>query len=271
MPITAMSKEYVPVSAVIPCYKCGGTIRRALESVAAQTVLPREVILVDDCSADGTVETLKRIASEYPSGWIKVLALPVNGGPGRARNAGWDAATQPYIAFLDADDAWHEKKLEIQYAWMQANPGVILTGHPSVQMKNGKIPESFPDRVQAGRIDRRRLLLSNCFSSRSVMFRRELAVRFHPAKRYMEDYWWLLQIAYSGQEIARIDLPLAYTFKADFGEGGLSARLWEMEKSELDNFWGLRRDGKLGLLPVLLLSHYSLLKYARRWIVSVLS
>lgn len=264
-------KEQVPVSAVIPCYRCGQTIRRALESVAAQTVLPREVIVVDDCSADGTADSLRRIAAEYPAGWVKVLSLTVNGGPGHARNAGWDAATQPYIAFLDADDSWHQRKLEIQYGWMQAHPNAMLTGHPSAQVEYAEIPSSLPGELQAGRIDRRRLLLSNCFSSRSIMFRRDLAIRFHPTKRYMEDHWWLLQIVFSGQEIVALNLPLAYTFKADYGESGLSARLWEMEKGELDNYWSLRRGGKLGIMSVSLLSIWSLLKYARRWIVSVLA
>jgi len=271
MPIAATPKEYAPVTAVIPCYRCGQTIRRALESVAAQTVLPREVILVDDCSGDGTAESLRRIAAEHPAGWIKVVSLPANGGPGYARNAGWDTATQPYIAFLDADDSWHQRKLEIQYGWMRANPDAMLTGHPSMRMENGEIPPPLPGEVEAGRIDRRRLLLSNCFSSRSTMFRRDLAVRFHPTKRYMEDYWWLLQIAFSGQEIVRLSLPLAFTFKADYGESGLSARLWEMEKGELDSYWDLRRGGKLGLMSTSLLSLWSLLKYARRWIVSVLA
>src|SRR5215831_14326963 len=101
------TREHAPVSAVIPCYRCGATIRRALESVAGQTLLPSEVILVDDCSADGTEAELRQIATEYPQGWIKVVSLSANGGPGVARNGGWDAAAQPYVAFLDADDCWH--------------------------------------------------------------------------------------------------------------------------------------------------------------------
>jgi len=263
--------KHVPVSAVIPCYRCGETIRRALESVAAQSALPREVILVDDASADGTVDELRRIAAEYPAGWAKVLPLPANGGPGHARNAGWDAAAQPYVAFLDADDSWHERKLEIQYGWMNANPDAVLTGHPSMRTRPGAAPAPPPGKVEARRVDRRRLLLSNCFSSRSIMLRRELAIRFHPTKRYMEDYWWLLQIAFSGHDIVELSPPLAFTFKADFGEGGLSARLWEMEKSELDNYWGLARAGKLAPAWVLLISLWSLLKYARRWILSALA
>lgn len=262
----AVSREHAPVSAVIPCYRCGATVRRALESVAAQTVLPSEVILVDDCSADGTANLLAQIAEEYPDGWVKVISLPANGGPGLARNRGWDAAAQPYVAFLDADDGWHERKIEIQYGWMKANPRAILTGHPSARLRSGEGPLD----VKAERVERLPLLLSNCFSSRSIMFRRELAVRFDPSRRYMEDHWWLLQIVFSGQEIVKLSPTLAFTFKEDFGEGGLSARLWDMEKGELDNYWGLRSTGKLGLLSVALLSLWSLLKYARRCIVSAL-
>ena len=264
----ATSSARAPVSAVIPCYRCGATIRRALESVAGQTVLPSEVILVDDCSADGTEGFLRQIAREYPDGWIKVISLPANGGPGLARNRGWDAAAQPYVAFLDADDSWHERKIEVQYGWMKSNPEAVLTGHPSLQLRPGEAPPALRGEAKAERVERLRLLLSNCFSSRSIMFRRELVTRFDPTQRYMEDHGWLLRIVFSGQEIVNLSPALAFTFKRDFGEDGLSARLWEMEKGELDNYWGLRRAGKLGLIPVVLLSFWSLIKFARRWIVS---
>lgn len=266
----AVSKERAPVSAVIPCYRCGATVRRALESVAAQTLLPGEVILVDDCSADGTASLLGQLAREYPDGWIKVLSLSANGGPSLARNRGWDASAQPYVAFLDADDSWHERKIEVQYGWMKAHPHTTLTGHPSVRLRAGEAQAPYRGDVKADRVGRLRLLLSNCFSSRSIMLRRELPIRFDPARRYMEDHWWLLQIVFSGREIVKLSPSLAFTFKEDFGEGGLSARLWDMEKGELDNYWDLRRAGKLGLLSVVLLSVWSLLKYARRCIVSAL-
>jgi glycosyltransferase involved in cell wall biosynthesis len=268
MPISKPSAESVPVSAVVPCYRCSDTIRRAVDSIAAQSAPPREVILVDDCSGDSTPEALRRIASAHPAGWVKVLELPANGGAGHARNAGWEAATQPYVAFLDADDAWHTKKLEIQYGWMQAHAEAELTGHLTAWARDGRIPATDPRAVKVERIDRRRLLLGNCFSLRSVMVRREFPIRFHREKRYMEDYWWVLQAAFSGYDVRRIELPLAFIFKAPYGAGGLSARQWQMEKSELDNYWGLRKQGKLGLLAAFALTIYSLLKYAKRVLVA---
>jgi len=264
MPIATLRAGRLPVSAIIACYRCSDTIRRAVRSIAEQTTPPYEIILVDDCSEDATPETLHQIASEYPPGWIKILELTVNGGAGQARNAGWNAAVQPYVAFLDADDAWHAKKLEIQYGWMQNHTEVQLTGHSTAWIRDGKVPTTSARLARVAHISRDRLLLGNCFSLRSVMVKREFPIRFHPKKRYMEDYWWMLQTAFSGYDVYRIELPLAYIFKAPYGAGGLSGRQWEMEKSELDNYWGLKRDGKLGFTMASALTIYSLVKYAKR-------
>ncbi len=253
----------VPVSAVVPCFRCGATIGRAVASIAAQTAPPRELILVDDASGDDTAERLRGIAAGYPPGWVRVVALPANVGAGGARNAGWDAAREPYVAFLDSDDAWHERKLEIQHAWMREHRGVVLSGHPSARLDRGRTPPALPEGVAAARVAPGRLLLSNCFSTRSVMVRRELGVRF-PAVRYMEDYAWLLEVVFSGHDIYRIEAPLAYTFKADYGAGGLSARLWDMEKGELRAYWALERRRRIGTLLASCLTLYSLLKFARR-------
>jgi len=76
------------VSVIIPCYRCTDTIERAVNSIAEQTLLPAEVILVDDLSGDNTLAQLHRIQENYPQGWIHVIALPKNASPGTARNVG---------------------------------------------------------------------------------------------------------------------------------------------------------------------------------------
>ena len=259
--------EIAPVSVVIPCYRCGGTIQRAIASLAQQTLLPAEVILVDDASADGTIEELHGLQGRYPEGWIKVASLPQNSGPGVARNMGIRVAAQPYIAFLDADDAWHPQKLSLQYRWMHAHPEVMLTGHPSVRHSLQAEAEISLADCRAKVVSPFRLLISNVFSPRSIMFRRELPVLFDARKRYMEDHWWLLDVVFSGYSVIALSLPMSFTYKADFGEGGLSNRLWQMEKAELDNYMRLGRAGKMSMLLVYLLWAYSLTKYARRIVV----
>lgn len=89
------------VSVVVPLYNKAPYIRRALESVAAQTVTDLEVIVVDDGSSDGSGDVVAGISdSRY-----RLIRQP-NAGPGAARNRGLRETQSPYVAFLDADDRW---------------------------------------------------------------------------------------------------------------------------------------------------------------------
>ncbi len=101
------------VSVIIPAYNSASTIIRALQSVVAQTLAPLEIIVVDDASTDTTRDLVTTFASSssFP---VRVLTQTTNSGPSAARNAGWDTAVGDYIAFLDADDQWHPRKIELQ-------------------------------------------------------------------------------------------------------------------------------------------------------------
>ena len=214
-----------PISVIIPCYRCAKTIERAITSVMQQSLLPKEVLLIEDASDDNgeTMKLLNRLQQVCQDKVdVKVTQLTKNGGPAVARNVGWDIAQQPFIAFLDADDAWHPRKLEIQYQWMEAHSEVPLTGHRSVQIRSGEQAPNLPNQVKASLIGRHQLLMSNCLPTRSAMLRREISFRFEPAKRYAEDYLLWLSIVLGGRAAWILDAPLAYSYKADFGIAGLS-------------------------------------------------
>jgi glycosyltransferase involved in cell wall biosynthesis len=265
-------QDLAPVSVVIPCYRCADTIGRAVASIAAQTTRPAEVILVDDWSGDETPDRLHALKHEHPDGWIQVIALPENGGPGTARNAGWEQATQPYIAFLDADDAWHPQKIEIQYGWMSAHPEAALSGHACRQVK-GVGDEQVGSRLVPGEvtfrsISPRQLLLSNRFPTRSVMLKRSLPHRFLPGKRHSEDFLLWCEICLDGYPCYRADLPLAALFKAPYGEGGLSGNYWLMEKGEVNTYSRLFSAGRIGGVSYSLLLLVSVAKFGRRLVVT---
>lgn len=263
----AGKRSHVPVTVVIPCYCCADTIERAVISVVNQTMPPEEIVLVDDGSHDAgkTAKVLREIQYLYAGDLMcKTITLQRNQGPSNARNAGWDSASRPFVAFLDADDAWHPRKLEIQYSWMEAHPSVALTGHPSVTKHEDVAWGKLPDRWASWQVTGWRLLFRNWFPARSVMLRRALEFRFDPARRYAEDYLLWLEILMSGYEAWRIELPLACSYKSDFGASGLSADMWKMERGELGAYRRLLQKRRIGYPTLCIVITWSLLRYFRR-------
>lgn len=254
-----------PVTVIVPCYRCVDTIQRAVESVARQTWIPAEVILVDDDSNDGTIDRLYQLRDMYADGWIRVLRSPRNGGPSVARNIGWSVASQPYIAFLDADDSWHPQKIEIQYQWMSAHPEVALSGHGFSLKRDLAPPVPVPPgTVATTTFSRRALLMSNHFSTPTVMLRRSIGDRFEEAKRYSEDFLLWLEICLQGHESASLRAELTYLHKAPFGESGLSSDLGAMTRGELDTYRRLLRKGYINRAEHAFLHCWCLLKHIRR-------
>jgi glycosyltransferase involved in cell wall biosynthesis len=254
-----------PVSAIIPCYRCARTIDRAVASVATQSRVPTELILVEDGSGDGTLEHLQSLAGRHPPGWIRIVALPENRGAADARNAGWELATQPYVAFLDSDDAWHARKIELQHGFMASRPEVALCAHRHEVLESPGVPENAIDGLSAQAISKLSLLMSNnFFAPTMMMLRRELPYRFLSGRRHVDDHLLWLQIVCAGLPFVRLSAKLAFTYKRPYGESGLSSQLWEMEKAELENYWILRRAGCIGSASALALSALSLGKFMRR-------
>lgn len=102
------------VSVVIPAYNEAETISRAIDSALAQTVDEIEVIVVDDGSDDRTSAVVDRYDAES----IRLVRHPENEGVSSARNTGIEYARGEYVAFLDADDVWDERKIEKQLAYL---------------------------------------------------------------------------------------------------------------------------------------------------------
>ena len=133
MPMPPESDKTPDVSVIIPAYRARATIGRALASVASQTRKPRQVIVVDDGSDDGTFE-----AAEAMAGRMNGIALRVesqdNRGAGSARNRALAEATSMYVAFLDADDEWMADKIERSMAVL-GGASHVLVGHDFIRVE----------------------------------------------------------------------------------------------------------------------------------------
>lgn len=127
------------VSVIIPAWKASSTIGKAIDSLLAQTRRPDEVIVVDDGSPDDIGSAVRPYGS-----WVH-LVRKANGGASSARNLGIELATGDYIAFLDADDYWHPRKLEKQLAVFQEHPAVgLVSARYGVAQTDGKVIEYPP-------------------------------------------------------------------------------------------------------------------------------
>ena len=119
-----MSSDPFFVSVIIPVYNGEAFLAEAVESVQRQAYQPLELIIVDDVSTDGTAE----VAANLP-GHVRYVCQPNHGAPA-ARNKGLKMARGNVIAFLDADDLWHENKLALQLARLASNPSAeVIVGY----------------------------------------------------------------------------------------------------------------------------------------------
>ena len=109
--------ENIQVSIVMPVYNSDKYLPAAIESVLQQTFACWELIIVNDHSTDGSAGIMERYAQLDSR--IIPIHLPCNMGAAAARNAGIVCRRGRYLAFLDSDDVWYKRKLEIQLAFME--------------------------------------------------------------------------------------------------------------------------------------------------------
>ncbi|KUM52488.1 glycosyltransferase family 2 protein [Rheinheimera sp. EpRS3] len=107
------------VSIITPSYNSSKFISETINSVVSQTFTCWEMIIVDDCSIDGSFDKISELIESEPR--IKLISLDINSGAATARNKAIELAVGRYIAFLDSDDLWYPNKLEYQLSFMKEN------------------------------------------------------------------------------------------------------------------------------------------------------
>jgi len=251
------------ISVIIPAYNAEKTIRRALNSVENQTMLPKEVIVIDDCSSDQTNTIIREYMSESKLN-IRHEIQAVNAGAGSARNAGWLVASEKYVAFLDADDMWHPKKLEIQFNAMENSSDCSMSCH----YRNVTDLENWSEVQFDASVQRlftfKDFLIRNRCATPSVMVKREITARFHPGKRYAEDYLLWLQISALYGPVLFIDLPLVHCSNPIYGGPGLSGNLKQMHKGESSALRQLKKEGLISITTYVLYAIWWNSKYIFR-------
>lgn len=256
------------VSVIIPCYNAQETICTCVNSVLQQTYKDYEIVVIDDGSKDQSVSVLKDYLKHlrYNKDNISIISQK-NMGPSAARNNGIRVAKGTHIAFLDADDQWQPEKLEIQLSIMEKHPHIRLASC-GYNNQSQKSIEGFAV------ISFKELLKKNYFAATSTVIVHKEALKnlsFNEQQKHSEDYRLWLQIA-RNNSCALIQKPLASSIsqKLEYGEAGLSADLWKMEKGELSNYRFIYKEGYISFPAFIAISCFSLLKHIRRTVIVTL-
>jgi glycosyltransferase involved in cell wall biosynthesis len=191
------------VSVVIPCFNGEKFLSETIQSVLQQSFQPLEILVVDDGSTDGSVRIAKSFGDR-----VCVFHQP-NQGESVARNRGIELARGDFVAFLDADDIWHEKKLEEQLASLKPNSIGSFTGFRAF----GESPsdhQGFAVIADDSQASVRSILqgLGQPFIS-SLLVRRDLPLRFPEWTTAAEDTVYLLNLVALGR-LEPVSQVLAY-------------------------------------------------------------
>ncbi len=167
------------VSVIIPAYQAEGSVAKTLATVAAQTKVPQELIVVDDGSTDSTCDIVESFAAGHPEMSVRLLREQ-HRGAGAARNTGIRAARSEWIAFLDADDLWHPEKLEKMIRTIQAHPEANFYCHnETIRFLDGhERMTNYSAGFSWNRSIPRQLYQHNYFSPSAVICRRDLVLRW---------------------------------------------------------------------------------------------
>ena len=164
----AATAEFADVTVIVPARRAAATIDRALASVAAQTLRPAAVVVVDDGSDDGTDDAALRWKERLKGAVLTVFRQP-HAGAGAARNRALKEAKTEFVAFLDADDEWLPEKLARQHAALETDPTALLCHTEEIWVRNGvRVNPMKKHAKRGGRIFEPCLLLC-CMSPSSVV------------------------------------------------------------------------------------------------------
>lgn len=196
------------ISVIIATYRRPHLIGRALDSIARQTLRPREIVVVDDASGDNTGSVVAAWSQESGIA-VTFLTTETNGGAGAARNLGMAAASSPLIAFLDSDDEYAPDALDRLGAPLANHPGAVVSfadamqywadATPRIPMMRRCLAPGADAEPLGGDIYRLKdpqsvLLLTSMIPTCAAVFRRAAAeaVGWMPCYRHGEDWiFWL--------------------------------------------------------------------------------
>jgi len=263
-----MSSNSPLVSIVIPTYNAEAYIRSTVHSALAQSYEDVEILVVDDCSTDNTRAVVAELAALSTK--VRLIPLAENSGtPARPRNMGVSNARGEWVAYLDADDLWHPRKLELQMALL-AESGRAMCSSAMLDFSDEKEithPPVLSSRPATTEISFKAQLMKYMTPTSSIVLRRDIALQhpFPEDRKYRgrEDFACFLHVHETIKKSIKIMFPLVYYRQHNVQ---ISRNKFDMAKKQLMILNEYRtRDGRsLGMIVYFyLVGHLLLSLYYR--------
>lgn len=240
----------IEVDVVIPSYNETERLVRAIRSVKAQTHPVSRIWVIDDGSNSAVVNELKEALNGDDQ--VEAVFLPHSGAPGISRHWAITRSTADWIAFLDSDDSWHPKKLEVQLA-LVTKVGALATFTNALRIYEGQSRPFFPETGFKQTLGFGDFINSNPVINSSVMVSREELMRVggycdSRNARAVEDYATWLRISASSSFVGCPEPLTFYSVSpAGLSHAGPDRRThalvdfltWSRERSSIGDFSGL--------------------------------
>jgi glycosyltransferase involved in cell wall biosynthesis len=221
------------ISVVIPFFNRETYIDEAIQSVLSQTLKPLEIIIVNDRSRKSS----RRFLDRY-SNVCRIVDLPANVGLAGSRNAGIREARGRFVAFLDDDDLWLPRKLELQRAYMEERPECAIV-HCAAWFFSRDGSEEYYKRFDPGPMTLAQSITNNYWAIIPTCMARIDAVQavdgFDVSFRECEDRDFIIRCCAAGYRVEGLTEPLARVRRQ--GQDGLTSRHWRLYFTDLRMCW----------------------------------
>lgn len=255
------------ISVIIPMYNSENTIIKCINSVLSQSRIDliKEIIVVNDGSSDNSYN---KVMDAYKDNKLVHVLSQNNSGVSAARNKGIRNATGEWIAFLDSDDVWYEKKLEVQYEIIKKNKNIKCIG---TGIKPGN---STPGKKISGNLycmTVRDLLIKYWpLTSSLLIYKEELenVEMFDEERMFVEDGQLMLKLARRSPLYYVSDILVECGHgKPRFGASGLSGNLLGMHEGCLQNVEECYERKDINKIECSIYKIYEKIKYIRRLVI----
>lgn len=236
------------ISAVIPVYNNAVATVRAVASVLRQSMAAHEIIIVDDASRLSCRAAIARRLTDCSAAVpIHYERLDHNAGPGLARHRGSALATGTHVAFLDADDLWHQRKIEsVSHAVLETEAALLGHQRPwAFDLPHGALIDLRAP-VTWRPLSDSDFMRRNPIPTSSIVARTDIAREmFRFGGRKAEDYMALVIAQRMAGGALFLDAPLCWARKPPFGHSGEGADQMAIYRASVANMLHLRREGIL--------------------------